>query len=98
MGMPTTKTRKSVTLEPDDTERLARFDVDDTLHVAARRLIGGNEGQSFTEAGLLHALVVIGLDAIEREADEERYAQLARCADEEDVQYEMALRGRRRSA
>jgi hypothetical protein len=94
--MPTTKIRKSVPLETDDITRINSFDTDAVLHkVAARHadveIIG-------SEAVLMRTLLVAGLDALEQEADEERYAQLAASSDAEDEQYRTAMRARRRSA
>lgn len=95
--MPATKTRQSVPLDDTDVQRMNRIDADEVLRaVAARRAGQATLGSS--RASLLHVLVVAGLDALEREADEERYAQLADSQDDEDRQYHQALRTHRRAA
>lgn len=95
--MSTTKTRKSVPLDPQDEIRLAQLSSDETLCAVARRHIKGHPVSALTEATLMHVLVVAGLDALEREADEERYAQLAASQDDDDRDFHAAVRLRRRA-
>lgn len=94
--MTTTKTRKSVPLDATDLTRVNQFDTDRVLHAVAARHAGVEVIGS--EAVLMHTLLVAGLDALEQEADEERYAQLAAAQDDEDRSYHAARRSRRRDS
>lgn len=94
--MATTKTRKSVPLDQEDERRLALVSTDETLCALAARHVHARPNAALTEATIMHALVVMGLDALEREADEERYAQLAASQDDEDREFHAAMRLRRR--
>lgn len=89
------KTRKYVPLETADIQRVERIDVDRFLHAVAARRAGVDAFSS--EAALLHMLLVAGLDMIESEADEERYAQLAASEDDEDREFRAAMRTRRQA-
>lgn len=96
--MTTTKTRKSVPLEADDLTRVSRFDTDAILQKVAARHAGVDTIGS--ESALMRTLIVAGLDVLEQEADDERYAQLAASSDSDDQQFHAAMRSRsrRRSA
>jgi hypothetical protein len=93
-GMPTTKIRKMVPLDPEDVARVNSFDTDKQLHaIAARR--GGTEAIG-SEAALMHILILAGMDALEQEAEAERYAEYASEEDDEDRSFKAARLGRRR--
>lgn len=94
--MPTTKIRKSVPLDPADIDRIEHVNVDVAVRTVALRY-AGPDGIS-SETALLHALIRAGLAAIEREADDERYLQLAVAHDDEDRAYHQAMRNRRPDA
>lgn len=90
--MPTTKIRKTVPLDPEDIARVNSFDADELLHAVAARHAGVDTISS--EATLMHTLLIAGLDALEQEADEERYAHYAASEDDEDRSFHAAMRQR----
>lgn len=90
--MPTTKPRKSLTLDADTEARLRRFTADQRLMVAVRRHA---PGEIASESALLATVFRIGLEAVEREADELRYAALAAVDDDDDREFHAAMRTRR---
>lgn len=92
--MPTTKTRKSISLSNDEIERIDRIEQDGLRREALLRYAGHVD----SETALLHALLIRGLEAIEREADEDAYALLAETQDDEDLAFNQAMRTRRRDA
>lgn len=94
--MAATATRRSVPLDQGDLTRLTRVDRDSLLRAILARHAGVERVTS--EAALLHTLVTMGLDLLEREADEERYAQLAVSQDDEDRDFHAAMRSHRRAA
>ncbi len=91
--MSDVKTRKSVPLEPGDMDRLARLLQGGTpLRRCINSLIGS---EKFSDAALMHALVVAGMEHVEELAAEFSYAELAESMDDEDRAYRAALRTRR---
>lgn len=90
----TTKTRRSVPLEPADIARIDRISGD--MEALLARHVGKDVITS--EAALMHALVLCGLETIEHEADEERYRALAASQDDDDRAFHDAVRARQRHA
>ena len=92
----TTMTRRSVPLEAADVERIARISGDMDVEALLARHVG--KEMITSEAALLRALVLCGLELIEREADEQRYQALAQSQDDEDRAFHHAVRLRRRQS
>lgn len=92
----TTKTRRSVPLEVAELARIDRISGDSDVEALLARHIGAEFITS--EATLMRALVICGLELIEQEAAELRYQALAASQDEEDRAFHAALRARRRDS
>lgn len=88
--------RKTVPLSVDDLDRVNRIDQDPALAAIAARYLDVVTLRS--EAALIRALLLAGLSAVEQEAAEQRYAELAATEDDEDRLFRLAQRSRRRDA
>ncbi len=92
--MPTTKNRRSVPLSEEDVERIAKVESDPRLLELLHRHSGQRTVTS--DSQLMHALVLVALNALETEADEQRYEALADSENDEDREFHASMRARRR--
>jgi len=89
--------RKSVPLTPDELAALDAARTDGTaVHDALTELAGPDAARS--EATALQALVRLGITAVRERAMDHGYAALAAAQDQEDRDYEAAMRRRVRDS
>jgi hypothetical protein len=94
-----TLSRKTVPVTAEDTRTVDRVREPHSAHRAAlAELLGVELSANPSEAEVLQALVEAGRMALEQQVMVTGYAALAAAQDEEDREYELAMRGRRRGA
>lgn len=69
--------RKSLPLSERDLQDLAQLRGSAEQRMALATLVDSPVGEDDSEASVLHAVVVAGLRAVRRQAEEEGYAQMA---------------------
>ncbi|MFJ5657484.1 hypothetical protein ACIQD5_29690 [Streptomyces microflavus] len=88
-------TRKSLPLEEEDLTTLARLrEPDSPERAALERLAGLSVTTDTSDATLLHTVFALGRQALQEDADEMAYAELAAQQDAEDDAFHAALRSR----
>ncbi len=91
--MTTETIRKSVPLTKDELAALEAARTDGTAaHDALTELVGPEAARS--EATTLQALIQLGFNVVRERAMDHGYAALAASQDQEDRDYETAMRGR----
>lgn len=76
--------RRTVNLTDPEAEALERYSVEDSARSRALASLAGEEAMTYSDSGVVRALIKVGMERVEERLLEEGYRLLAESEDDED--------------